>query len=182
MHLRTTESTADRSIELAHTAIVLYDADAADDPDAPFPSSFPFAIPLTADTPQCIHTPQSALAHALPVPVSAKLRLCHPAPHTLALAHRLEAAGAAWLTLHARYPSARRRRHAAADLDQVRALKFGPEGTRAGEGDGDGDGGGVRIPVVSNGNVRAWADVVANKAHTGADGIMVGEALLANPW
>ena len=64
----------------------------------------------------------------------------------------------------------------------MRALKFGPEGTRAGEGDGDGDGGGVRIPVVSNGNVRAWADVVANKAHTGADGIMVGEALLANPW
>ncbi|ETW77906.1 hypothetical protein HETIRDRAFT_157361 [Heterobasidion irregulare TC 32-1] len=120
----------------------------------------------------------SALAHALPVPVSTKLRLCHPAPHTLALAHRLEAAGAAWLTLHARYPSARRRRHAAADLDQVRALKFGPE--RAGAGDGGG--GGVRIPVVSNGNVRTWADVVANKAQTGADGIMVGEALLANPW
>ena len=84
MHLRTTESTADRSIELAHTAIVLYDADAADDPDAPFPSSFPFAIPLTADTPQCIHTPQSALAHVL----SATLHPADPAapPLTKALA------------------------------------------------------------------------------------------------
>ena len=40
----------------------------------------------------------------------------------------------------------------------------------------------VYIPAVSNGNVRTWEDVVANGEETGADGIMVGEALLANPW
>lgn len=40
----------------------------------------------------------------------------------------------------------------------------------------------VSIPVVSNGNVRTWEDVVKNEEFTGADGIMVGETLLGNPW
>ncbi|KAI0737241.1 FMN-linked oxidoreductase [Daedaleopsis nitida] len=106
----------------------------------------------------------SALSHSLPVPVSAKLRLCQNAADTPELGARLEAAGASWLTLHARHVSARRRRQGAADLAQVRTLKAR-----------------VSIPVVSNGNVRTWADVVANRAETGADGVMVGETLLENP-
>ncbi|KAI0644800.1 FMN-linked oxidoreductase [Trametes meyenii] len=106
----------------------------------------------------------SALSNALPVPVSAKLRLCQNTPTTPDLGARLEAAGAAWLTLHARHVSARRRRQGAADLAQVRALKER-----------------VAVPVVSNGNVRVWEDVGTNAAETGADGVMVGEALLANP-
>lgn len=40
---------------------------------------------------------------------------------------------------------------------------------------------GVDIPVISNGNVRTWDDVLYNKDYTGASGIMVGEALLGNP-
>ena len=40
----------------------------------------------------------------------------------------------------------------------------------------------VDVPVVSNGNVRTWEDVQENRRTTGADGVMVGEALLANPW
>lgn len=107
----------------------------------------------------------SALSTSLPVPVSAKLRLCQNAALTPDLGVRLEAAGAAWLTLHARHVSARRRRQGAADLAQVKALKSR-----------------VRIPVVSNGNVRTWEDVMRNKEDTDADGIMVGETLLANPW
>ncbi len=107
----------------------------------------------------------SALSHSLPVPVAAKIRLCQNVANTPDLGERLEAAGASWITLHARHVSARRRRQGAADLSRVRALKER-----------------VRIPVVSNGNVRTWEDVVANQAETGADGIMVGETLLANPW
>ncbi|KAL1940389.1 hypothetical protein VTO73DRAFT_8961 [Trametes versicolor] len=106
----------------------------------------------------------SALSHSLPVPVSAKLRLCQNTPSTPELAARLETAGASWLTLHARHVSSRRRRQGAADLSQVRILKER-----------------VRIPVVSNGNVRTWEDVQRNREDTGADGVMVGETLLANP-
>ncbi|KAI0364839.1 FMN-linked oxidoreductase [Pilatotrama ljubarskyi] len=107
----------------------------------------------------------SALSHTLPVPVSCKLRLCQNISLTPTLGALLEGAGASWLTLHARHVSARRRRQGAADLAQVRTLKER-----------------VRIPVVSNGNVRTWEDVVQNRRETGADGIMVGETLLANPW
>ena len=93
------------------------------------------------------------------------MRLCQNVGATPDLGARLEAAGASWVTLHARHVSARRRRQGAADLSQVKVLKER-----------------LRVPVVSNGNVRTWEDVVANQAETGADGIMVREALLANPW
>ncbi len=107
----------------------------------------------------------SALSHSLPVPISAKIRLCQNTALTPDLGTRLAAAGASWITLHARHVSARRRRQGAADLEQVRVLKER-----------------VGVPVVSNGNVRTWEDVCENRRMTGADGIMVGETLLANPW
>lgn len=107
----------------------------------------------------------SSLSRSLSVPVSAKLRLCSPASSTLALASNLEASGAAFLALHARHPSARRRRQGAADLSVVKALVEG-----------------IGVPVVSNGNVRTWDDVLQNADYTGASGIMVGETLLGNPY
>jgi len=103
------------------------------------------------------------MAHTLIVPTSAKIRLCPSAP-TTELGRVLEHAGASRVTLHARHVSARRRRQGAADLDAVRDLKAT-----------------LGIPVVSNGNVRTYADVVRNGAYTHADGLMVGEALLGNP-
>ena len=106
----------------------------------------------------------SSLSHALCVPVSAKLRLCSPVSSTLALATNLQASGAAFLALHARHPSARRRRQGAADLSVVKTLVEG-----------------LDIPVISNGNVRTWDDVLHNKNYTGASGVMVGETLLDNP-
>ena len=106
----------------------------------------------------------SSLSRSLSVPVSAKLRLCSPASSTLALASNLEASGATFLALHARHPSARRRRQGAADLSVVKTLVEG-----------------IGVPVVSNGNVRTWDDVLQNAEFTGAGGIMVGETLLSNP-
>ncbi|KAF9479789.1 FMN-linked oxidoreductase [Pholiota conissans] len=106
----------------------------------------------------------SSMSHSFTVPVSAKMRLCQPAPKTLALAERLEAAGASWITLHARTVSSRRRRQGAADLSEVKRLKDH-----------------LRIPVISNGNVRTYDDLQANLEYTGADGLMVGETLLGNP-
>jgi tRNA-dihydrouridine synthase 1 len=106
----------------------------------------------------------SSLSRSLSVPVSAKLRLCSPGSSTLTLASNLEASGAAFLALHARHPSARRRRQGAADLSVVKTLVES-----------------IGVPVVSNGNVRTWDDVLQNAEYTGASGIMVGETLLGNP-
>ncbi|KAI0040183.1 FMN-linked oxidoreductase [Auriscalpium vulgare] len=106
----------------------------------------------------------SSLSHALPVPVSAKLRLCTPTVATVPLAQSLAASGAAYVTLHARHASARRRRHGAADLSVVKNLVQK-----------------LQVPVVSNGNVRTWEDVKHNMEETCASGVMVGETLLGNP-
>jgi tRNA-dihydrouridine synthase 1 len=40
----------------------------------------------------------------------------------------------------------------------------------------------VSVPIISNGNVRTWNDIERNLEFTGARGVMVGEALLTNPW
>ena len=62
MVLRSAEKAHGREIELANTEVVL-----ATTPDAgpQQRSSFPFSIPLPADTPQCLHTSRSSLAHTL---------------------------------------------------------------------------------------------------------------------
>ncbi|KAH9478416.1 tRNA-dihydrouridine(16/17) synthase [NAD(P)(+)]-like [Psilocybe cubensis] len=106
----------------------------------------------------------SAMSHSFTVPVSAKFRLCQPSSKTVELAQQLEASGAAWVTLHARTVSARRRRQGAADLNEVKRLKEN-----------------LRIPVISNGNVRGFDDLQKNLNITSADGLMVGETLLGNP-
>ena len=108
----------------------------------------------------------SGLAHTFPVPISTKIRLCNPVEHTLPFAKRLALAGSSWITLHARFgASTWKRRHGPADLSQVKLLKEG-----------------LQVPVISNGNVRTYEDVVQNYEFTRADGIMVGETLLGNPW
>jgi len=105
------------------------------------------------------------MSHNLAVPVSTKIRLCQPVEQTVEFAERLQGAGSSYITLHARTVSAKNRRKGAADLDQVKILKDK-----------------LQIPVVSNGNVRVYDDLHKNRMMTGADGIMVGETLLGNPW
>ncbi|KAH7928606.1 FMN-linked oxidoreductase [Leucogyrophana mollusca] len=106
----------------------------------------------------------SSMSKLLSVPVSAKIRLCQNTPDTVNLGELLEASGASWVTLHARHVSAKRRRQGAADLHEVKRLKEK-----------------LRVPVISNGNVRTWDDLIENRKYTGADGCMVGETLLGNP-
>ena len=111
----------------------------------------------------------SQLSNSVPLPISTKLRLCCPSTLTAELGKRIAANGASWITLHARHVNARRRRAGSADLSAVRYLK---EALREA---GD-------VKVVSNGNVGTWDHITKNREETGADGIMVGETLLENPW
>jgi tRNA-dihydrouridine synthase 1 len=107
----------------------------------------------------------SGMSASLVVPVSTKIRLCQPVAQTVDFAQRLEASGSSWITLHARTVSARRRRQGAADLSVVKLLKES-----------------LKVPIISNGNTRLYDDIRSNLEYTGADGVMVGETLLGNPW
>lgn len=95
------------------------------------------------------------------------MRLCDQEEWTPVLADKLVQAGAKMVSLHARFTSIRRCRKGAAMLDWVKTLRetLPPE-----------------IRVVSNGNVKNIDDVHANYAFTKADGVMVGETILGNPW
>eukprot|EP00929_Paragymnodinium_shiwhaense_P119527 TRINITY_DN9143_c0_g1_i1.p1 TRINITY_DN9143_c0_g1~~TRINITY_DN9143_c0_g1_i1.p1 ORF type:complete len:483 (-),score=76.32 TRINITY_DN9143_c0_g1_i1:820-2232(-) len=105
------------------------------------------------------------LSDSLPIPVFCKIRLLDTPADTLKLVKQLEASGAALIAVHARYRGTpERRRDGPAHLDQVPALKQA-----------------LRIPLLANGNVRSWDDVVANLELTGADGIMSAEGMLDDP-
>lgn len=83
---------------------------------------------------------------------------------TLELAKNLEALGVSHISLHARFPSAKKRRHGAAKLEHVKELVDA-----------------LIVPVLSNGNVRSFQDLSTNLEYTGASGLMVGEELMRNP-
>ncbi|PFH54614.1 hypothetical protein AMATHDRAFT_134807 [Amanita thiersii Skay4041] len=59
--LRTCETAYLREIELAFSQLVLFNTDSG----TSFPSTLPFSLPLTSDTPQSIQTPHSSLSHTL---------------------------------------------------------------------------------------------------------------------
>ena len=119
-------------------------------------------------------------AENLSIPVFVKIRLLDSIPETIELCKQLADAGAALIAIHARYrvnlvgrsgPGAR---DGAAMLDQiipVREALGGYVNKTTGQ----------RVQIISNGNVRTSADIDANKAFTGADGVMAAEGILDNP-
>ena len=117
------------------------------------------------------HLTVSKLSTNLSIPIHVKLRLCNPPSLTPLLAVLLARAGASVVTLHARHVSSRHRRKGAAELKWVQAVK-----SAILEESGLED-----VIVLSNGNVRTHGDCEKNLRETGADGVMVGEALLGNP-
>lgn len=65
MSLRTVETAPDLEIELGSEEVVLFSALSSQESAGPSPSVYPFSIPLPPDTPQCLHTPRSAILHTL---------------------------------------------------------------------------------------------------------------------
>jgi nifR3 family TIM-barrel protein len=106
-----------------------------------------------------------AVVAAVDCPVTVKMRLgWDERNHVyLEVAKRAEAVGVKALTLHAR--TARQFYKGAADWSHIAALKRG-----------------VSIPVIGNGDLGDPHDAVARMRESGVDGIMLGRAVLGNPW
>jgi tRNA-dihydrouridine synthase 1 len=108
-----------------------------------------------------------AMCAATSLPICCKIRLQPVLSYSIAFAKLLEQAGCKLLAVHGRQrgrPEQRQRRKGPADLEAIAAIKQA-----------------VFCPVLSNGNVRERRDLLVNLQSTGADGLMVGEALLNDP-
>lgn len=100
------------------------------------------------------------------VPVSVKLRAVgseKSVPELIKFVQKLADAGADWITLHPR--TAEQKRKGMADWSQISELKKN-----------------VKIPIIGNGDIQIFTDVVQMLGETGADKAMAGRALAARPW
>jgi tRNA-dihydrouridine synthase B len=106
-----------------------------------------------------------AVVTAVDCPVTVKMRLgwTEDALVYLDVAKRAEAVGIRALTLHAR--TAKQFYKGSADWTHIGALK------RA-----------VRIPVIGNGDLGDAYDALDKMRASGVDAIMLGRAILGNPW
>ena len=106
-----------------------------------------------------------AVRGAVQVPVTVKFRLGlrETAPAFLELGAIAEAEGAAAVTLHPR--TARQQYAGSADWTRIAELR------RA-----------LSIPVVGNGDVRSPEDAARMFRETGCDAVMIGRAVLKDPW
>jgi len=107
----------------------------------------------------------AALARALPVPVTAKIRLGWDANslNYLEVAAALAQAGAAAITVHGR--TRMQGYSGEADWSAIAAVRAA-----------------VPIPVIANGDVRSAIDIAAIQAATGCRVVMIGRGAIGNPW
>lgn len=100
------------------------------------------------------------------VPVSVKLRAVgseKSVPQLIQFVQKLIDSGADWVTLHPR--TAEQKRRGAADWNQITELKKS-----------------VSIPIIGNGDIQTYQDVLKMLQQTHADKVMAGRALAAKPW
>jgi tRNA-dihydrouridine synthase B len=123
-----------------------------------------YGVALMGDAEYAREVVKMTVRHAR-VPVSVKLRagLQSDREYLLKFVHGLEAAGAAWITLHPRLGHMKRRGQA--DWEQIRLVRES-----------------LSIPVIGNGDVQCADDVFAMNHVSGCDAVMVGRALAARPW
>lgn len=117
------------------------------------------------ERPALIEEMVRAVKHAVPVPVTVKIRRGWAAPEETGMAAALagERGGADAITVHGRYGS--QYYSGEADWDFIRRVKEA-----------------VRVPVIGNGDLFSGADCVRRLAESGCDGIMLGRGLMGNPW
>lgn len=120
------------------------------------------------------------LSDNMKIPIFVKIRLLETVPDTIELCKQLITAGASLIAIHARYrvnlvgrtgPGAR---DGAAHLDQVLTVKDVIDEWNIQNNQ-------KHIPIIANGNVRCYKDVIDNLEFTKADGIMSAEGILDDP-
>jgi len=106
-----------------------------------------------------------AVVAAVDCPVTVKMRLgwTEDALVYLDVAKRAEASGVRALTLHAR--TAKQFYKGSADWTHIAALKAA-----------------VGIPVIGNGDLNDPREAIAKMRASGVDAVMLGRAVLGNPW
>jgi len=106
-----------------------------------------------------------AVVGAVDCPVTVKMRLGWTESDLvyIEVAKRAQAAGVKALTLHAR--TAKQFYRGSADWTHIAALKRN-----------------VDLPVIGNGDLSDARDAVERLHESGVDGIMIGRAILGNPW
>jgi nifR3 family TIM-barrel protein len=106
-----------------------------------------------------------AVVDAVDCPVTVKMRLGWTESDLVYVdvARRAEAVGVRAVTLHAR--TAKQFYKGAADWSHIAALKAA-----------------VGIPVIGNGDLAEPREALARMRASGVDGIMLGRAVLGNPW
>jgi tRNA-dihydrouridine synthase B len=107
----------------------------------------------------------SSLSRALPIPVTAKIRLGWDAGshNYLEVARAVADHGGSLLAVHAR--TRQQGYTGRADWDAIAAVKAA-----------------VAIPVIGNGDVQNVEDIRRMRDHTGCDGVMIGRGAIGNPW
>ncbi|GAB5359414.1 hypothetical protein AAMO2058_000541700 [Amorphochlora amoebiformis] len=106
-----------------------------------------------------------SLAHLhLSVPVTCKIRILPKLQDTLALCNLLQNAGCQILTVHGRTRDMLQQKIGGPDLSTIARIKRE-----------------MKIPIFSNGGIEKFEDIERTFQLTGADGVMVSEALLGNP-
>lgn len=123
-----------------------------------------YGVALMGDAKYAQRVVETTVKHST-VPVSVKLRAGHQndKKYLLNFMQGLEEAGASWLTLHPRVAEAKRRGRA--DWEQIRWVREQLE-----------------IPIIGNGDIQCYEDVLAMLTQTQCDMVMIGRALTAKPW
>lgn len=105
------------------------------------------------------------LVSTVRVPVTGKIRLGWDAGsrNYLEVARILEDSGAALIAVHGR--TADQQYTGLCDWDAIAEVKQA-----------------VHIPVLASGDVKCAADIPRIQAHTACDGVMIGRAVIGNPW
>lgn len=105
------------------------------------------------------------LTKNLTVPVTGKIRLGwdDESRNYMEIAQRIVDNGGALIAVHGRTRA--QKYSGEVDWDAIAEIKRS-----------------VPVPVIANGNVRTVADIDAIKAYTGADAVMIGRAVIGNPW